>query len=147
MAKHVIDTLGLTEFQLTGEESEDENQEIRQEENQGVKNLEEVFLSRLFITPTKGSRLVTVSFESHDPHLSALIANTFVDEFIQYNIGKKRGTSSFTRDFLTSRVREIQEKLETAEYQLDDYASKNKIIKYDENETVKLIALQKCKRC
>ena len=143
LAKHVIDTLGLTEFQLTGEESEDENQENSKEENQGVKNLEEVFLSKLFITPTKGSRLVTVSFESHDPHLSALIANTFVDEFIQYNIGKKRGTSSFTRDFLTSRVREIQEKLETAEYQLDDYASKNKIIKYDENETVKLVALQK----
>ena len=135
LAKNVIKLLNLTEHQLTGEESE--------EGSQKTINLEALFLSKLFVTPIEGSRLVTVSFENHDPYLSYLITNTFIAEFIKSNIEKKRGTSSFTRDFLTDRVREVQEKLESAESQLDNYASKNNIIKYDEKETVKLIALQK----
>jgi uncharacterized protein involved in exopolysaccharide biosynthesis len=48
----------------------------------------------------KDSRVIKVSYESTDARLSAMIANTYVSEFIQFNLQRKFESSSYARDFL-----------------------------------------------
>lgn len=135
LASRVIKEMNLTAVQLSGGNSSNPDKILKN------KTIEELFISFLTITPTPKSRLVTVSFENSDPRLASQITNTLIQNFIQANIEKKRGATSYTEEYLRSRVSEVKKKLEESELQLDDFASKNKIIKFDESQTVKLKVL------
>ncbi len=51
------------------------------------------FSSRLNVTPIKKTQLVNISFESKDPKLAALVANTIGEEYIKnYIIDKNDRT-------------------------------------------------------
>lgn len=140
LASKVIKELGLTATQLIGNRS---NSPDKASNALNDKTIEELFLSHLTITPTLKSRLVTVSFKNPDPQLASQITNTLIKNFIQSNIEKKRKATSYTEQYLTTRVHEVKKKLEESEIQLDNFASKNKIIKFDESQTLKLKALEK----
>jgi succinoglycan biosynthesis transport protein ExoP len=82
----------------------------------------------LGVSPTRGSRLVAVSFSSPDAVLSARISNTFGDGFIQSNLDRRFESSSYARTFLEGRIAQTKAKLEEAERQLVDYATQQQII-------------------
>jgi capsular exopolysaccharide synthesis family protein len=82
----------------------------------------------LVVTPTRGSRLVTVSFESPDRDLSARIANSFATNFIESNLDRKFQSSVYARDFLEERIAQTKTKLEEAERGLVAYATDQQII-------------------
>ena len=82
----------------------------------------------LGISPQRGSRLVTISFKSPDPVLSAQVANAFADNFIQSNLDRKFQSSRYARDFLEERIAQTKTKLEDAERQLVAYATQQQII-------------------
>jgi len=136
LARRVIKELKLTAAQLSGKKTNSSNLLKN-------KTIEELFLARLTVSPTPKSRLVTVSFENANPRLASQITNALLSNFIQSNIDKKRGVSSYTQEYLTNRVNEVKQKLEDSELQLDNFASKNKIIKFDESQTVKLKVLER----
>lgn len=86
----------------------------------------------LEISPVRGSRLVTVSFSSPNPQLSAQVANAFAENFIQSNLDRKFESSSYARHFLEDLITQTKTKLEDSERQLVAYATRQQIISVNE---------------
>tara|TARA_R110002051_G_scaffold11314_1_gene41255 strand:+ start:954 stop:3221 length:2268 start_codon:yes stop_codon:yes gene_type:complete len=82
----------------------------------------------LGVSPVRGSRLVTVSFTSPSPQLSAQVANAFAEHFIQSNLDRKFDSSSYARQFLEDLITQTKTKLEDSERQLVAYATRQQII-------------------
>lgn len=82
----------------------------------------------LSVNPVRGSRLVTVSFSSPSPQLSAQVANAFAESFIQSNLDRKFESSSYARQFLEDLIAQTKTKLEDSERQLVAYATRQQII-------------------
>ncbi len=137
LASRVIKELNLNAAQLDFIDPKKSKDVLKE------KTIEEVFLSNLSISPVLESRLVKISYENSDPVLASRIANSLAQNFIESNMEKKRGANSYTRDYLESSVKKAKQKLEDSELLLDDYASTNNIIKFDESQSVKLRTLQK----
>jgi succinoglycan biosynthesis transport protein ExoP len=88
----------------------------------------DILLDHINVSPTRASRLVTVNFESPDPELSARVANTWADKFIQKNLERRFEATSYARTFLEGRLVQLRERLETSERALVAYAANNRII-------------------
>lgn len=82
----------------------------------------------LGVSPVRGSRLVTITYSSPDPALSARITNAFVENFIQSNLDRKFDSSSYARQFLEDLISQTKTKLEDSERQLVAYATQQQII-------------------
>ncbi|WP_332658283.1 GumC family protein [Brevundimonas sp.] len=91
--------------------------------------------SNLSVGPVRGSRLVTVSFDSPDPQLAARVANAFATNFIQANLDRKFESSAYARRFLEERIAQTKVNLENAERQLVAYAENQQIINVREPAT------------
>ena len=85
------------------------------------KQLIQAFQNRLKVTPIRNSRLVNVSFESRDPGLSALAANTLTEEYIRYSIETKIEASREARTWLNLQVDDMREKVRGSEEAFEDY--------------------------
>jgi polysaccharide biosynthesis transport protein len=70
----------------------------------------------------RNSRVVTISFESTDPVLSAQIANAFAEEFIQASLQQRYDSSSYARSFVSNQLQDARIKLEESERNLNTYA-------------------------
>ena len=84
--------------------------------------------NNLAVSPIRGSRLVTLAFESPAPDLSARIANAFAENFIQANLDRRYESSSYAREFLEERIEQTKARLGDAERQLVAYAENEQII-------------------
>src|SRR5690606_6900162 len=87
LAKTVIDELGLAEkpelrHALTSEELETYAGNVHP-------RILERFAKRLTVRPSKGTRLVDVSYESVDPNLAPLVVNTLGAAFVEHNLRAK----------------------------------------------------------
>ncbi|WP_374512673.1 GumC family protein [Brevundimonas sp.] len=91
-----------------------------------------VVQDNLGVVPARGSRLVTLTFDSPDPALAARIANAFAQNFIQANLDRKYESSSYARQFLEERIAQTKARLEDAERELVGYATTNQIINVGE---------------
>ncbi|MFI4975588.1 MAG: GumC family protein [Caulobacterales bacterium] len=87
----------------------------------------------LGINPVRGSRLVSITFESPQPALSADIANAFAENFISANLDRRFESASYARDFLERRLAQVKAKLEDSEKQLVAYATQEHIIQLTEH--------------
>ena len=88
----------------------------------------EILRSRLNVTPTRASRLVTVSIASPDPAFSQKVANTWTRVFIETTLDRKFEATSYARKFLENRLEQLRQRLEESERLLVSYASKQGII-------------------
>jgi uncharacterized protein involved in exopolysaccharide biosynthesis len=86
----------------------------------------------LGVAPTRGSRLVKVTFDSPKPNISARIANAFADSFITSNLDRRYDSSSYARTFLEGRLKQVKQRLEDSERQLVAYAGQQEIINVEE---------------
>ena len=84
------------------------------------------------VMPVRGSRLVSVRFDSPDPALSARIANAYAEDFISANLDRRFESASYARDFLERRLAQVKTKLEESERQLVAYATSQGIIQLSE---------------
>ena len=82
----------------------------------------------LSVLPVQRSRLVRITFDSPNPQASARIANTVAQTFIKWNLDRRYDASNYARSFLQGKIDEEKAKLEAADRELADYATKNKII-------------------
>lgn len=80
------------------------------------------------VSPVRGSRLVSISFESPDPNLSARVVNAFAEGFIESNLARRFESTAYLRDFLEERIAQTKSRLEDAERQLVAYAGQQQII-------------------
>ena len=68
------------------------------------------------------SRLADIRFESADPVLAARIVNSFAENFIESNLGRKFDSSSYAREFLAQQLQEARQQLENSERDLNQYS-------------------------
>jgi len=80
------------------------------------------------IEPERDSRLMRISVETPDPELSARIANSYADNFIQSNLERRFEATAYARSFLEGRIASVKARLEQSERQLVAYAQRQGII-------------------
>jgi len=85
--------------------------------------------TNLKVVLPRDSRIVSISFESADPAMAALIANTFGTEFIQANLQRKFDSSSYAREFVANQMAEAKQRVEQAERNLNDYSRTTGVIR------------------
>jgi capsular exopolysaccharide synthesis family protein len=121
LARRVIDRLKLgqnPDFQNPSARSEDSTSPDPEENS---RRWLKTFLSRLTVSPIRNSRLVKVEFDSHDPALAALVANTLADEYINYNRELKIKAAQEANTWLRKRVDEMQGKVQQSEEAFEKY--------------------------
>ncbi len=88
----------------------------------------ELLQSRLSVDLPRSTRIATIGFESTNPRMSAQIANSFAEQFIQANLQRRFDSSSYARDFVAEQLAEARAALEQSERDLNDYAKAAGII-------------------
>lgn len=133
LAERVVDSLGLASSDTFLEQMgvdlprrDGETAAIRASRRREA--VLETIRENLGVSPVRGSRLVTVSFESPDPQLAARVVNSFAENFIQSNLDRKYESSSYARQFLEERIAQTKARLEESERALVAYAANQQII-------------------
>lgn len=94
-----------------------------------LKTAADILQRDMDIKPAKASRLVDISYSSESPVLSAQVANSFADNFINSNLERRYEASSYARNFLERQIANVKTELEKSERQLVAYAQQQGIIK------------------
>ena len=99
-----------------------------------------VLRSRLRVEPVRDSRVVNVLIDDGDPKKAALLADTVADEFIQFNLVEKLGTSRSASEWLRDQVEELQNKLAKSELNLYTFKRENDILTASLDDTQSMVA-------
>ncbi len=94
------------------------------------------FLLQLSIEPVKRSRLVRIHFHSTSPQLAASVARTLAENFINLNLERRFDASSYAKNFIADRIRQLKVKLEDSERKLVQYARKAEIVHLDDKQPI-----------
>lgn len=84
---------------------------------------------KLIVDLPQSTRMATISFISHDPAVSARVANAFADEFIQSNLQRRYDSSAYARNFVAEQLEESRARLEGSERELNAYARQAGLIR------------------
>lgn len=119
-------------FQLYGIDTDDglfaagrANRQLREQRTRLAGGL---LLHDLDVSPVRMSRLVTISFTSPDPNLSARVANQWAIAFIGTNLARKLDSTAYARTFLEDQLNQLRTRLERSEREATAYAARERII-------------------
>jgi succinoglycan biosynthesis transport protein ExoP len=87
-----------------------------------------LLLKNIGISPVRRSRLVTITYTSRQPNLSAEIANTWTQQFIAANMDRQLASTADARRFLEERLSNLKVRLEQSERDAVVFASKNDLV-------------------
>lgn len=104
--------------------------------NERLKLATELLQEHVSISPIRGSSLVDVKFTSPDASLSAEIANTWVEQFIAFNLDRRFNSTADARKFLEEQLAELRQRLEDSERSLSGYADNKEIITLSSEQTL-----------
>lgn len=86
------------------------------------------------INPVVGSSLVDIEVTTHDPDLSAQIANEWGKQFIQASLEKRFQSTADARRFLEGRLNELRQRMDDSERELVTYSSNAGIIALSQSD-------------
>jgi len=89
---------------------------------------EAVFLGGLMVSGLGKSHLVSISYESTDPELSANIVNSLTQQFIQMNLDSRLDSTSYAKVFLADEMTAAREKLRASEKKMLLYEKENIVV-------------------
>lgn len=81
------------------------------------------------VSPVRGSSIIDVAFTSPDAALSARVANSMAQNFIQLNLSRRFQAAAYARDFLEKRLEQVRGRLEESERKAVEYAQQQGLIK------------------
>ncbi|HJR82838.1 MAG TPA: polysaccharide biosynthesis tyrosine autokinase [Sphingomicrobium sp.] len=81
------------------------------------------------ISPVRGSSIIDVSFAASDPALSAKVANSVAENFIESNLARRFDAAAYAREFLQNRLEQVRQKLEESERKAVEYAQAQGLIR------------------
>lgn len=93
-----------------------------------------VFKSRLAVTPVRNSRLVEVSYASHDAQLAQLITNALVTQFIDQNYQNRYTSTMQASEWLSIQLNDLRQKVEEANQAVADYQRRYGLVEVDERD-------------
>lgn len=117
-----------------------ENPQIReqwQDATDGVGSIEQwltttVFQKSLDVKPSRESNVVTVSYKAPDPQFAAVLANAFVQAYLETNVEMRVEPAKLYSSFFDQRAKEAREALEKAQSKLSEFQKEKGIIATDE---------------
>ncbi|WP_456448747.1 GumC family protein [Thiolapillus sp.] len=107
-----------------------------------TRSLENLLLANLTVAPVKNSRLVVVSYDSPNPNLAARVVNTLAKSFIDMTMERRFENSSYAKEFLSDRIKQVRANLEASERKLVEYASQREIVDLDSKQGILMQKLQ-----
>lgn len=93
------------------------------------------FKGRLRVERDTASRLITVSFASHDPRLAALITNAVVDTFIDQTYEEQHDAIMKSSEWLSKQLDDIRTRMETSNKVLTDFQKSAGIADLEDNRS------------
>jgi uncharacterized protein involved in exopolysaccharide biosynthesis len=87
--------------------------------------------------------IISISAEDKDPKLSALLANTYVDELGKATVRLNLSKAGAERLFLEKRLNLVKQDLKVAEEDLKAFAQKNKIVQVDSQASASITAISR----
>jgi succinoglycan biosynthesis transport protein ExoP len=110
--------------------------ELHQRETGGRGNvrdfLAEILLKGLRVEPSRDSSVVNVAYTGNDPRFAAVVANAFVQAYINANLQFRVQPARQTSAFFTEQVKTLKDNLEKAQTDLSNYQREKGIIATDE---------------
>lgn len=100
-------------------------EELAEEKMQG---LTRAFSKRLSISPIRKTQMVNISFESTDPKLAALVANTVGEVYIESHMAAKMGITQKAAGWLSDRLSDLRIKLDDSESRLQIYRQQENLV-------------------
>ncbi|UOR14298.1 GumC family protein [Qipengyuania aquimaris] len=122
LAERVVDALDLASQERFFAAMEVPATSLTGTEAQTRKWAIDLLQGNLDIELRRSTRIALITFTSTDPDLSARIANTFAEEFIQQNLQRRFDSSSYARNFVAEQLDEARRDLEQTEAALNEYA-------------------------
>jgi capsular exopolysaccharide synthesis family protein len=136
LSRRVIQRLNLgehTEFKAKNAEQPVPTSATESERDTRLIN---AFQSRYDVAAGRMSRVLTLSFDAHDPKLAADVANTIAREYIEWSMESRLQGVEAARVFLDRQVKKAEEDLRAAEAAFQQYAATHKIISLNENSNI-----------
>jgi polysaccharide biosynthesis transport protein len=94
----------------------------------------DVFKRSLAVNPVRNSRLVEVSYASHDAQLAQLITNTLVTQFIDQNYRNRYTTTMQASEWLSTQLNDLRQKVQEANQTVTDYQKRYGLVEVDEHD-------------
>jgi capsular exopolysaccharide synthesis family protein len=90
-----------------------------------------LLMENVLISPVKNTQVVEISYESEDPALSAQIANTFADVYIENYLEAKLDMTTKATSWLNESLQGLRLKLDSAERKLSDFYEREQLVDID----------------
>ena len=132
LALAVIQKLGLDKGE-TGPDGDVDKEKGRslEESPKRRERLLHSFKSGLNISPIRGTRLIQVSYDSHDPEQAARIANSMIEMYKNQYLQSHYTATSEASEWLTKQLAELKANVEESEKKLTDFEKETGIISLD----------------
>ncbi len=104
--------------------------------------LAQELLSDLTVEPARNSNVIDISFESADPDFAALLANTWVEAYIQTSLDLRIQPAAQTTAWFDRQIQDLRGRLEAARERLSDYQQESGVVATDERVDVETANLQ-----
>lgn len=134
LALAVIQRLGLASqppFAATGREA----RKLRSEQGRPLEQapqtrtrLLNIFGDHLKVEVVRGTRLIQVTYESHDPEQSAQIANALIDSYKNQYLQSHYNATTETSEWLTKQLADLKANVEDSEKKLTDFEKETGIL-------------------
>ena len=93
-----------------------------------------VLQSRLTVSPIRNSRLIAVSFASHDPQLAQLVTNTLVSQFIDQNYRNRYTSTMQASEWLSAQLNDLRQSVQDANQAVTDYQKRYGLVEVDDHD-------------
>lgn len=95
---------------------------ISSDDEQRQKDAISLIRRNLNVNIPRNTQIVPVTFTSADAGISAQIANSYAEQFIQADLRRKFDSTAYARDFVSDQLTEAKERLAQSEQALNAYA-------------------------
>ncbi|HSH93897.1 MAG TPA: exopolysaccharide transport family protein, partial [Roseimicrobium sp.] len=95
-----------------------------------------VDLGSLGVQSRRGTFLIDVSVSHRDPEAAALLANRYVQQFIQSLLDKVGGSNDYAVEYLQKRANQLLEAANAADQRLQDYMRTQNLVSLDNSTNI-----------
>jgi polysaccharide biosynthesis transport protein len=87
-----------------------------------------IFGSHLKVEPIRGTRLIQLTYESHDPKQAAQVANALIESYKNQYLQSHYDASTEASDWLTKQLSDLKANVEASEKKLTDFEKETGIL-------------------
>jgi len=90
----------------------------------------------------RGTRLIGVTAENHEPVLAQQIANEIVSQYVLINVNQRFHINQEANKFLIAEAERLKAKLQKSEQALQEYKEQNQAVSLEENQNITVAKLK-----